>query len=277
MKVFSLYQGFFDFLQEIGPETTRPPEIWPFFSARYYQPNKEFLDAYFSQMPLIDLRALKDRVNAIKPADYSLLKTLCAFSPPEKMIDEAYERCRRVVSPPQELEVYLLIGFFSPEGFVMEFKGKPVIGFGLERFRDFRLFQVIFAHEYAHFLLRLMKVKVPESNEIQYVLISEGLATIFSSLVLPGLPSHDYFFFSKERSDWCQANEARLKEIYCSGRFSPQELMNFYLRGNPEMGLPPRVAKYIGYQAVKRYLARNLGATLETLLLDQSLIQSIEI
>ena len=277
MKVFSLYQQFFDFLDEVASQPTQPSDKWPLFFDHYYGPHEEFLGAYFSHMPLIDSSALQGRVNAIKPADYAGLKALCALSPPEKMIKEAYERCCRLASPPQELEVYLLIGFFSPEGFVMDFQGKPVIGFGLERFRDFRLFQVIFAHEYVHFLLRLTNAEVPKEKEIQYFLISEGLATIFPSLVLPGFPLYDYFFFSKERLDWCQANEARLREIYRSERFSAQELMDFYLRGSPDLDLPARVAKYLGYQAIKRYLARNPEATLAALLLNRNLMLSIEI
>jgi uncharacterized protein YjaZ len=159
----------------------------------------------------------------------------------------------------------------------MTLREKPVIGFGLERYRDFRLLQVIFAHEYVHFLLELANVRVPEQKKVSWLLVAEGLGTFFSSLVFPGLPLSDHFFFSRERLNWCRANEARLREIYCSEGFSSQELVDFYFKGNSDMDLPPRVAKYLGFQAVRRYLAENPEATLRALLLDKNLALSVEI
>jgi len=277
LQVFLLYQEFFNFLEKIPSDPRQHSKKWPLFCGEYYHPNKAFLDAYFSHSPLSDSAVLEERVKAVKAADYSWLKSLCAFLPPEKIIHEAYEECVNVVSPPEEPEIYLFIGFFSPDGFVMSFQGKPVIGFGLERFRDFRLLHVIFAHEYVHFLLNLMNAEVPEQKSLQWFLVSEGLGTIFPSLVFPGLPLSDYFLFRGDRLNWCQANESRLKEIYCSGRFSPRELIDFYDKGNPEMGLPPRAAKYLGFQAIKRHLAQNPEVNLPMLLLDKYSALSIEI
>jgi len=220
---------------------------------------------------------LEERVEAVKAPDYAGLKSLCSLSPPEKIVKEAYKRCLAVVSPPQEPEAYLFVGFFSPEGFVMDFRGKPVLCFGLERYKDFRLLPVIFAHEYVHFLLRLTNTDVPESQEIRWLVVSEGLATVFPALVFPGLPLADYFLFRRDRLNWCQANGARLRDIYCSGRFSQRELLDFFNRGNPDLDLPPRAAKYLGFQAVQRHLAQNPGAGLNRLLLEKNLALSIEI
>jgi len=264
-------------LEKVPSHPGRRSRKWPLFSKYYYHPNKEFLDTYFSHSPLVDSLVLKDRVEAIKAADYSLLRGLCTLLSPERIIGEAYEKIGRFASPSQEPEIYLFIGFFSPDGFVMDFQGKPVICIGLERFKDFRLLHVIFAHEYVHYLLNLADGEVPEGKSIHWLLVSEGLATLFPSLVFPGLPLSDYFLFRRDRLNWCQANESRLKEIYCSGRFSPQELMDFYFKGNPDMGLPPGAAKYLGFQAAKRYLAQNPEANLSRPLLDKNSILSIEI
>ena len=277
MKIFPLYQDFFNFLEAVSPHPSEPSEKWQLYMDHYYQPNKDFLDTYFSQSPMIDSSALKERVEAIRPGDYAGLKSLCALFPPEKIIDDAYGKCFNVVAPPEGPECYLFIGFFSPDGFVMTFREKPVIGFGLERYRDFRLLQVIFAHEYVHFLLRLTNPGVPEQKRVSWLLVAEGLGTYFSSLVFPEIPLFDHFFFSRGRLNWCQANEGRLREIYCSEGFSSQELTDFYFKGSPDLDLPPRVAKYLGFQAVRRYLAQNPEATLRSLLLDKNLAFSVEI
>jgi hypothetical protein len=226
---------------------------------------------------MIDSSALKERVEAIKPGDYSWLRSLCTLFPPEKIIDEAYGKCLGVAAPPEEPDCYLFIGFFSPDGFVMTFREKPVIGFGLERYKDFRLLQVIFAHEYVHFLLRLTNAAVPEQKKVSWLLVAEGLGTCFSSLVFPELALNDHFFFSRGRLNWCQANEVRLREIYGSKGFSSQELMDFYFKGNPDLDLPPRVAKYLGFQAVRKYLAHNPDVTLSMLLLEKNRALSLDI
>jgi len=259
MRIFSLYRDFFRFLEKVSTHTDK----WEAYCRYYYRPHREFLESFFSHFPLVDFLSLKQRVEAIKKEHYGRLKSLISVCSPEKIIEESCKECTRFFPPLKEPHVYLFIGFFSPDGFVMDFQGKPVICFGLERFKDFSLFRILFAHEYAHFLLNLGRRKVPDEKKLKWLLISEGLATYFSSLVFPGHKLSDYFLFSRDRLNWCQENENLLRDIYCSTRFSQEELIDFYFKGNPELDLQPRAAKYLGFQAVKRYLTqekKNIGS-----------------
>ncbi len=251
MRIFSLYRDFFVFLNKV----TSRSERWGAYRRYYYHPHRKFLESLFSHFPLINSSSLKQRVEAIKKAHYGRLKNLISFCPPEKIIEESYRDCLRIISPVKEPDFYLFIGFFSPEGFVMDYLGEPVICFGLERFKDFSLFRILVAHEYAHFLLNLGRGAVADGESARWLLISEGLATYFSSLVFPGRKLSDHFLFSRDKLNWCQENERLLRDIYCSTRFSSEELVDFYFKGNPELNLPPRAAKYLGFTAVKRYLA----------------------
>lgn len=273
MKIFSLYLDFFKFLEKISSHS----EKWKIYSTYYYHPHQEFLEDYFSHFPLIDFSSLKQRVEIIKTSDYSWLKHLVSACPPEKIINEAYDRCIKIVSPKEEPEVYLLVGFFSPDGFVMNFRGKPVICFGLERFGDFRLLRILFAHEYAHFLLNLGRGEVPEEKKLKWLLISEGLGTYFSFLAFPDRKLYEHFLFSRDTFNWCQANEPYLKEIYCSGKYSSQELIDFYEKGNSELNISPRAGKYLGFQAVKRYLAQNRERYIGLLLSNKNSALSLEL
>ena len=273
MRVFSLYRDFFKFLDKIASRSNK----WRIYLNYYYKLHKEFLKGYFSHFPLINSLNLEQRVDAVKKSDYALLKNLISVCSPEEIIKEAHENCRRIVSPKEEPDVYLLVGFFSPDGFVMDFQGKPVICFGLERFKDFRLFRILFAHEYAHFLMNLNKEEIPEEKKLKWLLISEGIGTYFSFLVFPDHKLSDHFLFPRDRLNWCQANESYLREIYCSGKFSSQELEDFYVKGNPELNLPPRAGKYLGYQAVKKYLALNKGKKISSLLFDKKSALSLEL
>jgi hypothetical protein len=273
VKLFSLYLDFFKFLEKISPHQDK----WPVYFEDYYKPHQIFLENYFSHFPLIDSSSLKERAEAIKPSDYAGVINLVAFCPPEPIIQEAYEKCRRVVLPKEEPEVYLFIGFFSPDAFVMMVEGRPVISFGLERFKDFRLLKILFAHEYAHFLLYLSQGVVPEEKKIKWLILSEGISTYFSSLIFPDRPLCDHFLFRRDRFNWCQAHERYLREIFCSEKFSSQELMDYYFKGDPELSLPPRVAKYLGFEAVKNYLGQNKDIALKSLFSDKELALSLEL
>lgn len=246
MKIFSIYQDFFRFLEKI----TDASKTWELYDKTYYRPNQDFLETYFARFPLIDAAALKQRVEAIKPSDYSHLQSLVSSSPPERIIKDAYKKCRTICPPTKEPTVYLFIGFFSPDAFVMDLMGHPVIGFGLERFKDFRLLKILFAHEYAHLLLTKSPKGIPEENALEWLLVSEGLATFFSSQVFPERSLSDHLLFRRDTLNWCLAHEDLIREIFTSEQYSEEELLDIYHKGSYELGIPPRAAKYLGYLAV---------------------------
>ena len=273
MNIHSLYLDFFKFLEELSLRFGN----WTAYNTHYYQPHRDFLDTYFSHFPLMNFSNLSDRVEAIKLADYAQLKNLVSICPPEKIIEDAYNVCREIVSPQEDPDVYLMVGFFSPDGFVMNFKGKPVICFGLERFRDFNFLKILFAHEYAHYLLNWSRGEIPEDKEFKWLLISEGIGTCFSQYAFPDYKLSDHLLFRRDRLNWCQENESLLREIYCSGKYSSRELMDFYAKGNSELNLPPRVGKYLGYLAVKEYLEQKEETGSSLLFENKKIILSINL
>ena len=193
----------------------------------------------------------------IKSADYSQLKSLISVCPPEPIIKEAYEKCKSIVSPEEEPAVYLIIGFFSPDGFIMSFRGKPVMCFGLERFKDFKLLRILFAHEYTHYLLNMSRGEVPADQKLKWLLLSEGIGTYFSQIAFPEYELSDHFLFRRDRLNWCQENESFLRETYCSRKYSLEQLISFFKRGDPDLNLPPCTGKYLGYIAIKKNLEQN--------------------
>ncbi len=272
MIIHSLYKDFFRFLDRITPQAYK----WTLYNAHYYQLHQDFLEIYFSHFPLIDFSNLKERVEAIKPSDYSQQRSLISVCPPEPVIKDAYERCKPIIAPKENVAVYLFIGFFSPDGFVMDFKGKPIICFGLERFKDFNLLKVLFAHEYAHFLLNLSRGEVPEDEKFKWLLLSEGMGTYFSRLAFPEYKLSDHFLFRRDRLNWCQKNEFNIREIYCSGKYSSQQLIDFYKKGNAELDLPPNTGKYLGFLAVKKYLDKHKNKDIISLFDDKKKILSLK-
>ncbi len=271
MRIFSFYRDFFVFLERDFP----PSKLWKAYSMIYVHPHQDFFETYFSHFPALDSLALKKRVERIRLSDYSWLRSLITQCPPEKIIEEAYERCYHLAPPPEEPDVYLIVGFFSPEGFVMNLRGRYVICFGLERFRDFRLLRILFAHEYGHFLLNLGRGEVPEEKELKWLLVSEGICTYFSYLVFPEQKISDHFLFPRDRLNWCQENEGYLRKLYNSGEYSNQELRNFYQWGDPGLDIPPRAGKYLGFRAVEKYVDQNKRKEITDLLIDKDIALSL--
>ena len=265
MRVHSLYTDFFKFLEKISPQADK----WTHYNSIYYRPHQEFLETYFSHFPLIDFTNLRERVEMIKSGDYSQLKGLIFVCPPEPIIKEAYEKCKSIISPEKEPSVYFIIGFFSPDGFIMNFRGKPVICFGLERFKDFKLLRILFAHEYTHYLLNTSRGEVPEDQQLKWLLLSEGIGTYFSQIAFPEYKLSDHFLFRRDRLNWCQENESFLRETYCSRQYSAEQLIDIYKKGNTELNLPPHTGKYLGYIAIKKNLAQNREMDVSSLISDK--------
>jgi|Deesub1362B_J571_1020462.scaffolds.fasta_scaffold00124_14 hypothetical protein len=272
LKINSLYKDFFKFLDNIQ----HFPSKWDGYLKLYYSPNKEFLDNYFSYFPFLNFSSLKNRVESIKISDYSLIKNFISLNPPEKIIEDAFIKCKKLAPPPQPPEIYLFFGFFSPDAFVIKFKGRPVICFGLERFKDFKLLKLLFAHEYAHYLININREKISFGEKIKELLISEGIGTYFSFTVFPDYRIYEHFLFTKDLYNWCLKNENYLRNIYCSGKFSFEELIKFYTIGNIDLNLPPRAGKYLGFKAVKNFLEKN-KKSIKNLFHNPSLISSIEL
>lgn len=268
-----MYRDFFTFLDKIIPRSGK----WEIYFTHYFKPHQEFLENYFSHFPLIDVTNLRERVERIKASDYSPQRHLTSVCPPETIIKESYEKCRSILSSKEEPGVYLFVGFFSPDAFVMNFRGKPVICFGLERFRDFRLLRILLAHEYAHFLLNLSSGEIPEDKKLKWLLISEGIGIYFSSLAFPECKISDHLLLRRDRLNWCQEHEGYLRDIHRSGRFSSEELIDFYGKGNQELDIPPRAGKYLGFQAVRRYLAQSDENNINSLFSDKKLALSLEL
>jgi hypothetical protein len=273
LKIFSLYRDFFKFLDQ----KSFPAEKWKTYHFMYYQPHQEFLGTYFTHFPLLDTSSLRQRVEAIKMSDYSLLRHLISICPPERMVNEAYVRCKEIMPPEEEPDVYLFIGFFSPDGFVMNYKKKPVICFGLERFKDFELFKILFVHEYAHFLLNQEREEIPEEKGFQWLTISEGVAVYLSLQAFPDRKLSDHLLFTNDKLNWCQENESYMREKYFSGKLTSQELIDLYIQGDSKLDIPPRVGRYLGFRAVQKYVDHKATSGIKDLLSGRKKTMALEL
>jgi uncharacterized protein YjaZ len=251
----SIYKDFLRFLDAL--ETERP---WQAYERYYYHPHKVFLESYWRTFHWMDIRQIQERVMRVKRKDYSNVLSLLHETDVENWAREVFSKCMDVLKFSEEPQVYLMIGFFSADGFVLEVEEKPVIGFGLERFQSWRPFPILCAHEYAHYLRHLHRRDEPYLSErydaTSRSLLSEGIATAFSEIVFPEYPLREHLFLSEERFRWCRSNEAYLKDVFITARKGGGNFALFW-KGEPDLNVPPRVGSYLGYSYVKSYLKGN--------------------
>jgi len=72
-------------------------------------------------------------------------------------------------------------------------------------------------------------------------------------------------------------SEPYIRKIYCSGKYSSQQLIDFYKNGNADLDLPPRAGQYLGFLAVKSYFDKHKDKEISPLLEDKKNILSLRI
>jgi len=265
MAIFPLYKDFFDFLEKI--ETGRDP--WEVYRDIYIRPHAKFFKSYWTAfLPHIDLGTLQNRVRRVRRGHYAVLEHLIFESDLERRVADTIDACHRRLPRASRPDVYLMVGFFSADGFVVFFQERPAIGIGLERYRDFRLLDIILAHEYCHCARQTAsgESRTDSKEHLDQKLFSEGLSVHFSRQIFPQRPLCDHLLMSRQRLNWCQENEGMLLGLV-EGRLSSPELIPvLFGTGNFAEGIPPRAGMYLGYRLVERMLARGEQTSVEELL-----------
>jgi hypothetical protein len=265
MAIYPLYRDFFRFLQTLDSDG----DPWELYQKIYLGPHKRFLKAYWkSFFPQMDLGTLQDRVRRVSQGHYAALEHLIELNVPEVKTQDTLSRCLAHLPRFPEPDVYLMIGFFSSDGFVVEVEGWPAIGIGLERYKDFRLLDVILAHEYCHYARRLaLGGSLRWGGEtLAEKLLSEGLSVCFSQKIFPDRTLCDHLLMSPRRLNWCQANGQMLESIAQKEFTSTRLVPILFGRGDPGAGVPPRVGIYLGYRLVERMLKEEGEPSFEDLL-----------
>jgi hypothetical protein len=265
MAIFPLYRDFFRFLEAI--ETGQDP--WPVYQDLYVRPHGDFFKAYWTTFfPHIDVGTLQDRIRRIRRGHYAILEDLIMENELDRKVAVTIGLCRKLLPEIPPPDVYLLVGFFSADGFIVWLGERPVIGIGLERYRDVRLLDIILAHEYCHYArhLALGTERLSPSDRLDRKLFSEGLSIHFSRQVFPRRPLCDHLLMSRRRLNWCQKNEEKLLALTRDRLHSDQLIPVLFGTGSVVDGIPPRAGMYLGYRLVEIVLGERGGPSFEKLL-----------
>lgn len=272
MKVHCLYRDFFLFLRALDLE--RDP--WHAFQRYYFEPHRDFLSTVWFEHQGFTRKNIRERVAAVKKKDYAHLENALKLFDIEEETRTVIMHCKRVYYHPGQCNVYLFIGFFSPDAFVLLQGGDAVICVGLERFRDFSRYPLLMAHEYFHYVqkktdrgepcvgsAREMRGSPAVTNPEAVLdsLIEEGLCVYFSRLAYPRRKEHEHCFLSEQRH---RQLEEEFPDIV--GRLRSANMSLDQLFTSHQEKLPGRAGYYLGYRLVADFAEKTGARDLDTLL-----------
>ncbi len=178
MKIYHLYRDFFRFLKSLEVEK----DIWKSFREYYFDKYRDFLSVVWFKYQKYSLRLIRDRVLSIKNGDYSYVEASLKLYDIESNTKLIINDCRKILYTPEVCHIYLFIGFFSPDAFVVKYNNRYVIAVGLERFHNFSNYPILLSHEYCHYVQNMISGELKE-NKLVKKLVREGIAIYFTKVL----------------------------------------------------------------------------------------------
>jgi len=282
MPLMSIYKDFLKFLDA----SAAGGSLWENYDKLYFTPHRRFLSSYWRDCIGLELEELRKRVQSIQPCHYSHLLSLLRSHDLEGSCLSTLQKCSRLLRWTDEPTVYLMVGFFSPDGFVIPLGDRPVVGIGLERYRSFRNLPIILAHEACHYMQHIQSYQ-PDRCTVGEAMLREGTCIAFSRMVVPDRPLTDHLSMSRGRLNWMRANERLIwQTIEPALNLSGRDFIQRYLYGVPHgpdkkatdgspmitRPSPSRSGLYIGLRMAEELLnsspGRDIRAILEATLGD---------
>jgi hypothetical protein len=242
MKIHCLYRDFFVFLRMINLERN----TWTAFKRYYYDKHTEFLSYLWHAYQGYSTRNIRERASVIKKEDYADIENLLKIYDIEEKTREILLHCKSLHHDHDRCNVYLVIGFFSPDAFVLCYRDKFVLCVGLERFHSFNLYDILLAHEYFHYIQN--KVYGPISGPLALQLIREGICVQFSKIAFPGRKEHEYVLLSEQVFASAEKSYTLVIKRLKSRRIRREQLFSA-----SSGDLPPRMGYYVGYRLVSEF------------------------
>jgi len=246
MKIHCLYRDFFLFLRMISLER----DVWSAFRKYYFDKHREFLKRVWFSSQKYTMKNIRERVSSIKRDDYSAIESELKIFDIEESTREVILHCKTILHDPDPCNVYLFVGFFSPDGFVIEYRGEHVICIGLERFSNFRNYDILLSHEYCHYILNKQCPRKKES--LKSDIVREGICVYFSKVAFPGKKEHHYLFLNEELFSDLEKNSGTLMARLMGGKVRREDVF-----GSCSRDFPPRAGYYLGYRLVKDFVEKT--------------------
>jgi hypothetical protein len=248
-----LYQDFFRFLEALSAGSEDP---WVLYQRHYLGKHEAALRAWWDQCLGLPEDSWADRVRRVRPPEYGLLSLLVQQTDLGGVSRDALDRCQAVLPLTPEPEVYLMVGFFSPDGFAFEVSGRWTIGIGLERLASARPVPILIAHEYAHCYRR----RFARPRTLGERLVEEGFAVELSSRAFPERPEAEHLLMRPGQVAAIRDYEPALwRAVQAHLESEDETIVARIVYGRASDGWPSRAGPYLGWRLVRAFLGTGAG------------------
>jgi hypothetical protein len=179
-----------------------------------------------------------------------------------KLIEVAEQSFRADGLLSDELDVVLLVGGHTSDGWVTELGETVTLFLALEFLADPPYDGVLVSHEAFHVAhARHGAGDWPEDGTAS--LFQEGIAVAISRDIHPGLADSAYLWFDDAHADWlrdCEAAEtpiARRALEHLDTSYDEMAVRALFTTREDEKGLPPRAGYWLGDRLLRRLLERH--------------------
>lgn len=237
------FLSFWETARTMGPDEQK--KLW---LDLYEEPNRDLFDVYYSRWGSPrGLPAALKRFPEVVPR----LESIDVGSSLQRGVAE----CARLFDHPEgEFDYIVMVGLFSSNGWATTVNGRPASFVALEWFSDQRYLDVLVAHEAAHAYHELTRAGGWTEFHFAQALFEEGLATLVSSLAVPGLSADEYLWFGAGYADWlhrcAQVDDVERRSLLSAANQTDQALYEQYFMARATEGLPQRYGYHVGYQIV---------------------------
>ncbi len=241
-----LYRDFLRFLRAME----EGEEAWPAYRKFYLEPHRKVVLAHWAQVHGLPLEALKERVEKVRPQHYGLLRFFDQMADLSGLAHEGLKRSSRLLPLSRLPQVYLLVGFFSPDGTVIKVDGEWAIAIGMERLRRASDVALLVAHEYGHVARKILGPEEPQT--LLSCIVAEGLSTVLVRKAFPDAMFPRHLFLDRRRWNALILCESEAWEEFQKHLHSEDKslIRSFIWGGGPDGKFPPRMGIYLGYRLV---------------------------
>jgi hypothetical protein len=212
----------------------------------YEEPNRELFDLYYTNWASPEmLDAALDRfegeVGRIAERADSL---------PRWIADAARATADFLGQPLPELDIQLLVGLFSSDGWVASFLGRPTLFLAAEYIPPYDA--IFFAHECTHLVHRAAGF---DGDTVAAAVIAEGLAVAVSAELEAGHGEAVYLWMRDGHEDWLaecveRENELRARLRADLDSEDPDVYARWFLGRPNNSGLPPRSGYFVASRSI---------------------------
>jgi len=208
----------------------------------YEEPNRDLFDLYYTNWASPDgLDAALDRFSA-----EAVTIEARAANLPQRITAVARATADFLEQPVPDLDVQLLVGLFSSDGWVADFRGRRTLFVAVEYLPPYDA--VFLAHECTHLVHGAAGF---DGETVAAAVVAEGLAAAVSAELEPGHEAAVYLWMRDGREDWLAECVARKEELSARLRADLDSedadvYARWFLGKSNDSGLPPRSGYFIG-------------------------------